>query len=356
MESSEAMMIRNTLSFQRFPAFAIFLTMSHLWACTEGVAQMDERSVADALQPPDTRRGASPLEPPRQGDPDADALNSTQDITGDAKGDTSEPAWPPLLDGEGGQTHDTDGPQEDVAATEELEVQASDATEPASEIDTLPAPPPDYDCGDAELYLKAPLGQWRVCHSFDLSNNEPLLSDQTLALLQSNLTHIEGLLAPSILLKLQEVRIWVERDIPAFPGAVYHPSAGWLTNEGYPSYWAKGIQIGNAANYLDWTSLQPAMVLHELSHAWHHQVLGYEHEEIKAAFEAAMASGIYQDVAYAGGGTLEAYATSNVQEYFAELSEAYFWTNDFYPFNASELSAFDPQGFAAIDNAWQPLE
>ena len=48
--------------------------------------------------------------------------------------------------------------------------------------------------------------------------------------------------------------------------------------------------------------------------------------------------------------------TQNHIEYFAELSEAYFWTNDFYPFNKAELEAFDPQGYAAVEGAWQPLE
>ena len=163
----------------------------------------------------------------------------------------------------------------------------------------------------------------------DLKNNDPTTSNQALALLESDLLRIEGLLDGAIVDRLQRVRIWVERDVPQFPAGVYHPSANWLANNGYPEYWAEGVQIGKAENYLSWTDIQPAMMLHELSHAWHHQVLGYGQAEIQAAFDAAMASGIYDSVAYAGGGMQEAYATSNVQEYFAELTEAYFWENDF---------------------------
>jgi hypothetical protein len=41
-----------------------------------------------------------------------------------------------------------------------------------------------------------------------------------------------------------------------------------------------------------------------------------------------------------------------VDEYFAELSEAYFWVNDFYPFVRAELREHDPAGYAAVEAAW----
>jgi len=92
------------------------------------------------------------------------------------------------------------------------------------------------------------------------------------------------------------------------------------------------------------------------THAWHHQVLGYDNAEIEKAYEDAMESGNYNIVAYAGGDTQKAYATNNKQEYFAELTEAYFWVNDFYPFNRSELADFDPVGHQVIANAWLPKD
>ena len=215
--------------------------------------------------------------------------------------------------------------------------------------------PPAYECGDEGLYLVYPIGDWRVCLAVVLNDSDPELAAEALALLESDLTKVEGFFEASIVERLQEVRIWLELDQPQFPGGVYHPNPVWLADNGYPEYWAEGVQIGNAANYLDWTNIQPAMVLHELSHAWHHQVVGYGQAEIKAAFEAAMAAGIYEDVAYAGGGTQKAYATTNHLEYFAELTEAFYWVNDFYPFNKEELEIYDPQGFQAVVNAWVPV-
>ena len=93
-------------------------------------------------------------------------------------------------------------------------------------------------------------------------------------------------------------------------------------------------------------------MLHELSHAWHHQVVGYGDAAIAEAYAEAMASGRYADVPYAGGGTREAYATTDDREYFAELSEAWFWENDFYPFVREEVEAFDPVGAAAVEASW----
>ena len=66
-----------------------------------------------------------------------------------------------------------------------------------------------------------------------------------------------------------------------------------------------------------------------------------------------MDAGIYDSVEHVNGQLVEAYAKNNAAEYFAELSEAYFWTNDFYPFVRADLETHDPAGYAAIESAWQ---
>ena len=42
----------------------------------------------------------------------------------------------------------------------------------------------------------------------------------------------------------------------------------------------------------------------------------------------------------------------NPREFFAELSEAYFGQNDFFPFTREQLRAFDPESFKVIEEAW----
>ena len=46
-------------------------------------------------------------------------------------------------------------------------------------------------------------------------------------------------------------------------------------------------------------------------------------------------------------------ALTNHKEYFAEMSEAYFWTNDFYPFVKAELREIDPAMFELLGEVWR---
>ena len=96
------------------------------------------------------------------------------------------------------------------------------------------------------------------------------------------------------------------------------------------------------------------MVLHELAHGYHHQALdrGFANPEVRAAFERATEGGSYKAVLRSGGEVEPAYALSNPMEYFAEGSEAYFGTNDFYPFVRAELRRHDPALAALLGKLW----
>ena len=47
--------------------------------------------------------------------------------------------------------------------------------------------------------------------------------------------------------------------------------------------------------------------------------------------------------------------SANAKEYFAEASEAYFGTNDFYPFVRAELKKHDPEMFRLLEKLWHPV-
>lgn len=226
-------------------------------------------------------------------------------------------------------------------------------------------PPSDTDTGEtdpdplwtdgahscnADKYLPFSVRGWTVCADVEIFD-DATHGDAVLTLLSADLEIIQNTLPEVAVDYLQGVRIWIELTSD-WLGAVYHPSTTWLADNGYPTYWGESIQLANSANYLSWTSIQPAMVLHELSHAWHHQVVGYSDADIADAYAQALASGRYESVAYAGGGTAEAYATTDDREYFAELSEAWFWENDFYPFVREDVIEFDPLGAEVIEASW----
>ena len=50
--------------------------------------------------------------------------------------------------------------------------------------------------------------------------------------------------------------------------------------------------------------------------------------------------------------TTDVYCMVTVWEYFAELCEAYWGENDYYPFNKEQLKEHDPEGFAMMESIW----
>ena len=178
------------------------------------------------------------------------------------------------------------------------------------------------------------------------------VGDEALELLRVKLFDVRRAVPAEALGALREVPIWLSRDDPVTPCACYHPSAEWLAENGFDPRKARAVEISNAARFLDWSRQQPAMVLHELAHAYHHRVLGHGHEGLVAALERLRASGLLDDVLRHDGTRAKAYALGNEQELFAELSEAWLGTNDFWPFVRAELLDADPESAALLRELW----
>ena len=47
------------------------------------------------------------------------------------------------------------------------------------------------------------------------------------------------------------------------------------------------------------------------------------------------------------------YALTNQMEFFAEMTEAYFGVNDFFPFNRAELKESEPEIYALLKEVWE---
>lgn len=189
---------------------------------------------------------------------------------------------------------------------------------------------------DPYRYREYELQGWNVHVQKELDRKKDLRED-VLALLRTELWEIRTRLPEKVVARLQEVPLRFHLDREGCPGGVYHPSAQWLREHDLPEVWAEGVEFGNAENFLSWSRQQPDMVLHELAHAWHHQVLTYEHEGIRKAYAAVKESGQLQDIVYVMGGRQVAYALNNEMEFFAEMSEAWWGVNDMYPFVRGEV-------------------
>jgi hypothetical protein len=175
-----------------------------------------------------------------------------------------------------------------------------------------------------------------------------------LEILQRRLADVRLLLPAATVARLQQVPIWLDQTHGKLKPAQYHPSAGWLTSNGYDPVLAKAVHIPCSGCYAEarHQRIQPWSILHELAHAYHDQVLGFEHAEIKQAWEAFRDSGKYDKTLHIEGGLTRHYALTNQKEFFAEMTEAYFGVNDFYPFNRAELKQAEPALFEKLGRWW----
>ncbi len=198
---------------------------------------------------------------------------------------------------------------------------------------------------------------WKIYVHKDLLTGKKELGDKALNLLRVKLYDVNRVVPPKALADLHKIPIWisVKDRLGRHPCAAYHPSSGWLKSNGYNPDKARSVDIMNAGTFVRWTQGQPAMVLHELAHGYHHHFLpgGYGNKELAAAFKKMVAGKKYESVLYFTGGKKRAYAMNNPQEYFAELSEAYFGTNDFYPFVRAQVATHDGDMYKLLKKLWE---
>jgi hypothetical protein len=178
---------------------------------------------------------------------------------------------------------------------------------------------------------------------------------RALVMLANNLQRIAILVPAGPLAKLRQCEIWIEWNHPTLTSMQYHPGRDWLVKNGHDPRLTKKVHIPQAAALFSREQMlkHPAAILHELAHAYHDQILGFDHPGIAAAFARAQLAGNYQSVLDYRGGKVRHYALSNHKEYFAEGTEAYFYRNDFYPFVRAELKEHDPALLELLSDIWE---
>lgn len=216
-----------------------------------------------------------------------------------------------------------------------------------------PAPKEDPPYDPIERYAEERIEGWIVLvhRGFGAAENQGV-REQTLKVLGEQLYRITRVVPAEALGKLRKIPIWVEVAHPRHPCMCYHVSPDWLREHAMNPKKAGAVEIANAKNFLAWTLDQPWMVLHELAHGYHHQVLSHDHADIKACYNAAVDAKTYEAVLHINGQKRRHYALTNDKEYFAEATEAYFGTNDFFPFVRAELKQHDPRGYDMIEKLW----
>jgi cyclophilin family peptidyl-prolyl cis-trans isomerase len=201
---------------------------------------------------------------------------------------------------------------------------------------------------------------WTVHVNRQLLEHEPKDTARALELLEKQLQEIVRVVPRDAIAELRKVPLYFSPAYkPGRSGAEFHPDAGWLRENGRDPAMTRAVEFSGVSDFEAEMKRMPNFALHELAHAYHFRVLkdGFANAEIKAAYDRAKANGKYDRVERWSGPdkpvTRElAYAMTDPQEYFAETTEAFFGTNDFFPFTRAELKQHDPEVFALLEKLW----
>ena len=187
-----------------------------------------------------------------------------------------------------------------------------------------------------------------------LSGPDAEMGSKALRTLGSRLADIKTLLPADRIEKLQKVTIYLDRSHPRLKSMQYHPSVEWLKQNGHDPAMAKAVHLPQARELTGrfLVNKQPMAILHELAHAYHDQVLSFDEPRIKAAWARVKDSGKFDKVMHISGSEGRHYALTNQMEFFAEMTESFFGTNDFYPFVRGELKKELPEVDKLLEEIW----
>jgi hypothetical protein len=202
---------------------------------------------------------------------------------------------------------------------------------------------------------------------------------------EKDLAYIAEIIPQTALPYARDVKYWI-----LSPGLFGSDIADYVTGVGpsTPREIIGGIRMasgqGPPSTMHNPEERRAVFALHELAHAWDYMIYpddqraatgaclveqwipGQTYGEnpvmvncraetpITDAYFAAREAGIYEQVETLGP-VEDSYALSNHDEYFAVLTQAYFWTSYFYPFNREQLLEHDPVGAAAVEAAWNMI-
>lgn len=211
---------------------------------------------------------------------------------------------------------------------------------------------------------QAASGETRTIAGWTLHLNPALLTpdhaamtERAVTMLKAQLDEIIRVVPPAAVAELKKVPLWFSPEYPGVPPrAEFHPEAGWLRDNGRDPKMVKGVEFTNIRIFDAEVRRMPNFSLHELAHAYHDRVLGFGEPRIIAAYKRAKAGGSYNRVERRSADgekrIAKAYAMTDHKEYFAEGTEAFFSTNDFFPFTRDELKKHDPEMFKLLGEIW----
>jgi toxin lethal factor len=194
---------------------------------------------------------------------------------------------------------------------------------------------------------------------FDLLVSEVILEKnedsnykrKPLEVLELELKIIASIMTPAALRVLHKLVIWADWDSPVekreFVAVYYGGHQLAMLKKGQHPLRANNISILRMKSLTK--EHQPeadsgrCVLLHEIAHAVHHQLIGYDNSSIKAAFAQALERKLVDK---------STYAATNEKEFFAEMTCAYLDRLHYYPHTRADLETHDPVTFRLMKSVW----
>jgi hypothetical protein len=166
---------------------------------------------------------------------------------------------------------------------------------------------------------------------------------------------------------LQRLLVWIEWEDTSDPDlekgvlAKYYGVSGslamWSLGKGKHPLKANNIEVISMKSltreHQPGVKLERCVLLHEMAHAVHHQILGFNNVNVRTVYRQAMSRKLYDEAKDVYGNIRKPpYAARNEHEYFAELTCAYLDKLHYYPFNPDDLKKHDLQGYRLMERTW----
>ncbi len=164
--------------------------------------------------------------------------------------------------------------------------------------------------------------------------------------LKYGLAKTRQMVADGPLEKLQAVRIWLEVDSTngkhgRTSAYQYHPDLDWLEEMDFHPKKQKCVEFGSAAGLAKRSDFKTVQVtMHELAHAYHDQILAFDHPDVLAAHQRAREDGKYPPKDWV--------VRANHKEFFAGLTTRYFESEE----RRKEIVQRDPVFAKELQQYW----
>ena len=196
---------------------------------------------------------------------------------------------------------------------------------------------------------------WTVHVSRKALDDHPEETEAALEHMRQQFYQLTRVVPASGVAGLRQVPIWLAAGEDKL-GIAFHPQRRWLTGQGYqPPPMRSQIGIMSGKLYLHESLRQPWLIFHELTHGFDWFVLGNSrtYGSDQRNYRRALDEGLYDNALHWNSRMRKPYHATNKMEFFAETSEAFFGTNDIFPFVRAELRDHDPETYKALGATWQ---